>query len=138
MTRKVAPALVAVVIALLVGACDEGETTDTGPREFGKSSGIERVPVPKEAKRAESLFDDENQKSFEVPGYTYEELRDWYSREMPDGIDWYRWQWCDLGGGPTTGETLIYSQEPRRILAVSIVKDTTPGIVIGTDNSGPC
>lgn len=133
MSKRLLPVLIAT--ALLLAGCEETTESNPAPRDFGKPSGVERVPVPSEAKRIDSFIDDA---TFEVPGYSYDELRDWYAREMPDGIDWYRWQWCDIGGGPGVGESLIYSQPPRRILAVAIVKDTTPGIIIGTDNSGPC
>lgn len=135
MRRKLAPLLVGLV-ALAVTACEETTTTETP--KASKSSGIELVKVPAEAVSAGSVFDDEDQKSYEVPGWTYDELRQWYAEEMPDGQDWQKWKWCDLGGGPAVGEALIYSQKPRRILTVALVKDSTPGVVIGTDNSGPC
>jgi hypothetical protein len=147
--------LIAVLPVVLIAGCGDGggdSTTDvttrprTAPQDSAtarvldtpqakkRTSRIEGVPIPPSVKRI-AHFSDENDDALEVRGMTLEEVKAWYDQRMPKGADFRSWAWCDTGGSEEQ-PTRIYSKGDNRILAVSITDE--PGLLIGTDRSGPC
>jgi hypothetical protein len=60
-------------------------------------------------------------------GLTDEEMIDWYHKRMPVGKDFGDWDWCDTGGSIAGGTyALIYSQGPKKILAVAFAPADPP------------
>lgn len=119
--------ILALVVALLAVA---GCAQDDGAELAGRDSGIHGVPIPSTAER-------DGDAGWTVPGSSFEEVVEFYEREMPEGQDWRGWAWCDTGGGETI-HAHIYARPGRRVLAVAITNDDPPAIVIGADRSGPC
>jgi hypothetical protein len=131
--------LAATLLALwLVGGCggnengSERDGTGTAEAIPAVSSGVEGVPIPRDTARAP-----ERKGSYEVLGMSFDELVDWYDAHLPEGKAFKDWAWCDTGGG-ADNPSRIYSQGSTRILKVTIMDDTPPGVLIGVDKSGPC
>jgi hypothetical protein len=135
------PVLAAVLLVLgLAGGCgggDDGTKTDDGSAGSAKaaetpaiSSGIEGVPIPRDAHRSQ-----ENKNLFEVLGMTYDEVVAWYDLRLPEGKDFRGWKWCDTAEDSETPRR-IYSKGSRT-LSVAITDDTPPGVLIRV-KSGTC
>jgi hypothetical protein len=136
------PVLAAVLLVLgLAAGCggDDGTTSDTAADTAGTtkaaetpaiSSGIEGVPIPRDAHRSQ-----ENKNLFEVLGMTYDEVVDWYDLRLPEGKDFRGWKWCDTAEDSETPRR-IYSKGSRT-LSVAITDDTPPGVLIRV-KSGTC
>ncbi len=133
--------LILCAASLVVGAsgCGGSSGDSTASREqsqtsadLTKSSGIEGIPLPADATPLPG-FDG----GWNVPGSDYDTVVAFYEDRIPEGKDWRDWKWCDTGGGDTI-HAHIYAKGRRDILNVTVADDNPPGVIIGTDESGPC
>lgn len=112
-----------LVVAVLLAACGGGLSD-------AKSSGIENVPVPAEAQ--------ETGAGEWTVDAGYDELRAWYDRQMPVGVNFTPWEWCEANTvGPDVLQRLYGRVSDARMLSVMIGSNPSR-IIIQTDESGPC
>lgn len=95
------------------------------------TSGPEGIPVPANAVAA-------GEGTWHVPGVTFAQLRSWYEAKLPDSAVWRGWTWCERINQATLSQWNYYHPGTSDLLAVAIIEDDSPGLLIATDDSGPC
>jgi hypothetical protein len=101
-----------------------------------KSSTIEGMPIPQTALAEPST--DPGILTYRVPGATFDELRAWYERELPEAKAFGPWTWCEKFVSSEYSQKTYAKTGTSQILAVTVATGTPPGIIISTDDSGPC
>jgi hypothetical protein len=76
--------------------------------------------------------------TYHVPGATFDELRAWYERELPEGNAFGQWTWCEKFVSSEYSQKTYAKTGTSQILTVIAATGTPPGIVIAIDESGPC
>ena len=110
-------------VALLVASCGGGLSD-------AQSSGIEGVPIPVEA-----WATGEGEWTVDV---AYDEVRAWYERQMPIGVNFTPWTWCEANTvGPEVLQRLYGRAGTNQMLSV-LLGSNPSRISIVVDESGPC
>ena len=118
-----------VVLAGTLAACGSGF-------DPAKAAAVESVPVPQMASTVSPLAP--TTVSYRVAGVDFADLTAWYERQLPQGRPFGAWAWCEESDSGISYARIYSMPGTTRMLAVTLVDDTDPGIVIGTDDSGPC
>ena len=109
----------------------------SGELDPAKSSAIEGVPIPQTA-QVEPTSPAAGMETYRVPGATFDELRVWYERELPEGKAFGQWTWCEKFVSSDYSQKTYAKPGTTQILSVIVATGTPPGIVIAADDSGPC
>lgn len=101
-----------------------------------QSSTIEGMPIPQSALVEAST--DPGILNYRVPGATFDELRAWYERELPEAKAFGPWTWCEKFVSSEYSQKTYAKTGTSQILAVTVVAGTPPAVIVSSDESGPC
>jgi hypothetical protein len=110
--------------------------TISGNLDPSKSSAIEGLPIPQTAQVEPSTAAGSG--TYRVPGATFDELRAWYERALPEGKAFGQWSWCEKFVSSEFSQKTYAKPGTTQLLTVIVAADSPPGIVIAVDDSGPC
>lgn len=120
-----------VALGTLVLACGGSEPTATvGPSTLSHLG----IPLPPGSEPDSDLAD-----AWLVPGWSYERVVEWYREELPFGQPLNgEWAWCEWLIRDTFRQWTYHKPGTMSVLVLVLNNDSTPGILIRSDESGPC
>jgi len=101
-----------------------------------RAADLEGVPIPQTASSVLPVAP--TTVSYRVSGQRFADLSAWYQVQLPQGQPFEAWAWCEESDSGISHARIYSMPGTTRVLAVTLVDDIDPGIVIGVDDSGPC
>lgn len=135
--------LLLTALVLVISACREESAnqgsqveqgqTDQTQQDEPRFSEVEGIPVPDEAESIPNIDG-----GYRIPNMSFAALEAWYEEHLPVGQEWIDWAWCEHVRGEMFTQRNYHRPGTTEILAVVLTRDEPPGILIGSDESGPC